>query len=166
MDFQKEMDRAMGAITKNVNKAQKDIQKEINKSTKRFQVGLFKEIERKRLNTNQTKKLKEIIGFKCESCGKKMQKSHYLEHHHIKPMKEKGKTTMGNIIILCLNCHADVTYDPKKNKKSYRPELRKKVKKRNERISTNKKNLEKIKSIYTKKKKTSTSSIIDQYLFG
>ena len=151
LDFQKEINRA----TKTMQNEVKRYNRTTQQATKNFYKDLFGQIEKKtiRLNTNQTRKLKELTGMKCELCNKKVRKTHYLQHHHIIPIKEGGKNTLGNIIILCLFCHADVHYDVKKSKTTYRKQLRSKVKSRNKRLSRDKKAGEKLKKIYSKKKK-------------
>ena len=46
----------------------------------------------------------EVVGRKCEYCGRRLSTTAgYI--HHIKPVREGGKTTPSNIIVLCGTCH-------------------------------------------------------------
>ena len=44
----------------------------------------------------------------CPICGEEDVTT--FEIHHIKPIAEGGKTTEGNLILLCSNCHSKVTH--------------------------------------------------------
>ncbi|ASJ07095.1 hypothetical protein A3L08_07050 [Thermococcus pacificus] len=66
----------------------------------------------------------EIVKRKCEYCGRRITTTTgYI--HHITPVREGGKTTPSNIIVLCGDCHRKAD-----NAIIKRTELRKKVRNR------------------------------------
>ena len=58
-------------------------------------------------------KLKIAKDFKCQICGKQIEKSdgsYYIEAAHIKAKKEEGNEAPNNILILCPNHHKEFDY--------------------------------------------------------
>lgn len=71
-----------------------------------------KDIELSRLvrSTYLSEKLKHIYNNCCQLCGTTLMKNRneaYSEAHHIKPYNKthKGDDTIGNMVVLCPNCH-------------------------------------------------------------
>ncbi|MBC7094859.1 MULTISPECIES: HNH endonuclease [Thermococcus] len=70
----------------------------------------------------------EVVGRKCEYCGRRVSTTAgYI--HHIKPIREGGKTTPSNIIVLCGTCHRNAD-----NAIISRKELKEKVRSRSKNV--------------------------------
>lgn len=68
-----------------------------------------------RKDTKIIKTLKKVAGFKCQfpNCGHQIKKKtggYYIEVAHIKPVKQDGKSILGNLIVLCPNHHKEFDY--------------------------------------------------------
>lgn len=56
----------------------------------------------------------ERSGGKCERCGRIFEKSKYnniemaCHCHHIKPLSNGGNSQLGNLIIVCEDCHKEL----------------------------------------------------------
>lgn len=55
---------------------------------------------------NLKTRLLAIIGCKCEACDTAMPTQSLIHLHHIRLVKDGGRTETGNVILLCPNCHA------------------------------------------------------------
>jgi len=58
-------------------------------------------------------KLKKIYDSKCQICGftfKKKNGENYSEVHHVVPLGERGADAINNMVVICSNCHSEVTY--------------------------------------------------------
>jgi len=70
-------------------------------------------------------KRKQCIGYKCEMCGKVLEKTGDIQVHHLDPVGNINDMTIANIIkvmfcpanrlqVLCKECHLDVHPERKK----------------------------------------------------
>jgi len=64
------------------------------------------------MHTNATNRLKHKVlikerGNKCELCGA----TGTLHAHHIKPLKDGGKDEVGNLLLVCPDCHKRIHKD-------------------------------------------------------
>jgi hypothetical protein len=68
-----------------------------------------------RKDTEIVKALKIFVDYKCQypSCGHQIIKKDggfYIEVAHIKPVRQKGQSVLGNLIVLCPNHHKEFDY--------------------------------------------------------
>ena len=68
-----------------------------------------------RRDTRLVKALKELCEFRCQfpGCGVRIPKrdgGFYIEVAHIQPMSEGGRSTIGNLLVLCPNHHKEFDY--------------------------------------------------------
>jgi hypothetical protein len=68
-----------------------------------------------RKDTRMIKAIKEAAKYKCQfpGCGHQIRKkdgSFYIEVAHISPVKENGKSILGNLVVLCPNHHKEFDY--------------------------------------------------------
>lgn len=66
-----------------------------------------------RRNSKIAKKLKILYNGECQICGftfKKKDGENYAETHHLIPLGDSGSDSISNIVILCPNCHSQLTY--------------------------------------------------------
>lgn len=64
-------------------------------------------------NAKLPNKLKRLYDSKCQICGftfKKKNGDYYSEVHHIIPLGESGSDLVNNMVVICSNCHSQVTY--------------------------------------------------------
>lgn len=64
-------------------------------------------------NVKVANKLKKIYNSKCQICGftfKKKNGENYSEIHHVIPLGENGSDSINNMVVICSNCHSQVTY--------------------------------------------------------
>ena len=104
------------------------IEKEVKEQLKTDEIdrGFFEDItpnltpKKRQIVTNAiirnfplANKLKKIYNSKCQICGftfKKKNGENYSEVHHIIPLGESGSDSINNMIVICSNCHSEVTY--------------------------------------------------------
>jgi len=65
-----------------------------------------------RRDSSMIRALKKLQGFTCQSPGcavriKTRSGSYYVEVHHLEPVREGGKSTLGNLLVLCPNHHKE-----------------------------------------------------------
>jgi hypothetical protein len=68
-----------------------------------------------RNDTKIIKAVKEAAGFRCQfpGCGHQIKKrdgTNYIEVAHISPVKNDGKSILGNLVVLCPNHHKEFDY--------------------------------------------------------
>lgn len=68
-----------------------------------------------RRDTQLVKSLKELCEFGCQfpSCGVRIPKrdgGFYIEVAHIRPLREGGRSVLGNLLVLCPNHHKEFDY--------------------------------------------------------
>jgi predicted restriction endonuclease len=68
-----------------------------------------------RKDTAFINKLKEIAAYTCQfpNCGHQIKTGkgkYYIEVAHIKPVNQKGKSVLGNLLVLCPNHHKEFDY--------------------------------------------------------
>ncbi len=68
-----------------------------------------------RKDTAMIKALKKLCGYRCQfpGCGTRITKrsgGYYIEVAHILPVSEGGRSTLGNLIVLCPNHHKELDY--------------------------------------------------------
>ena len=51
--------------------------------------------------SNMQKTIVYLLGGRCDKCGT----VHFIDIHHIKPLKEGGSNELSNIELLCCTCH-------------------------------------------------------------
>ena len=62
-----------------------------------------------RLDGNLRKAILLRDGCRCQMCGAGGRAGNVLEVHHIKPKRDGGTNTQGNLVTLCSECHKKVT---------------------------------------------------------
>jgi predicted restriction endonuclease len=68
-----------------------------------------------RNDTTMIKALKKAVGYKCQfpGCGPQIKKkdgTYYIEVAHILPVKDDGKSILGNLVVLCPNHHKEFNH--------------------------------------------------------
>ena len=64
----------------------------------------------KKLTELQKRVLKELVGFRCEICGKHEKEAGELQIHRIRRGFEGGEYIPSNIKVVCKNCHQLLHY--------------------------------------------------------
>lgn len=83
--------------------------------TEKIPKRLRKEVSRLVRDTRVTAEIKELYGWTCQLCGKRLRLSrgkYYAEGHHLKPLGRQGNgpDIKGNVVCVCPNCHALLDY--------------------------------------------------------
>jgi len=91
--------------------------KEMNEKMAKYSPEKVESIVKRTLrrDTKLIRNLKSLYNFQCQfpGCGRKIKKQDghfYIEVAHIKPVREGGKSVIGNLLVLCPNHHKELDY--------------------------------------------------------
>jgi 5-methylcytosine-specific restriction endonuclease McrA len=72
-----------------------------------FGNSIKKKHKRQPVGSSQKSKVFDKQGGYCWKCKHKLKLSH-THYHHLKHVSKGGKSTTGNLVALCANCHSEI----------------------------------------------------------